>query len=185
MLAHTNTTRNVSVRACARVRACVTEMERERETCAHFEDCSFFLLFFLYVTRERGHFFLLWFPPLLSKNTAKSSLFFLPFFFCLFSVLPFYFLISRCCPYKKNHHSRRRRKGSFFVVVLFFFFCVCVFSCLSQQQHKRGIAKYLCAKAKKATLFFLGFAQKARKKKRFKKNESNVTCSSLSFFFEE
>ena len=51
MLVHTGTKRNVSVRACVRVCVrvcvCVTERWRERETCAHFEDCSFLLLFFV------------------------------------------------------------------------------------------------------------------------------------------
>jgi len=99
----------------------------------------------------------------MSKNTAKSSLFFLPFFvsflFCLF-----YFLIS---PIKKI--ITREEGRIFFRRRPLFFLCVCVFSCLSQQQHKKGIAKYLCAKAKKATLFFLGFAQKARKRSALKK----------------
>ena len=175
---------------CVRARVCVRvwqrDGERERDVRSLWR---LFLLppFFLYVTQgKEGTFSCCGSPSPMSKNTAKSSLFFLPFFFVSFLFCLFYFLISRCCPYKKNHHSRRRRKDLFSSSSSFFFFCVCVFSCLSQQQHKKGIAKYLCAKAKKATLFFLGFAQKARKRSALKKkNESNVTCSSLSFFFEE
>ena len=180
MLAHTNTTRNVSVRACARVRACVTERWRERErralTLKIVPSSSFF---FCTSHRERGHFFLLWFPLSNVKKHSKKFSFFLPFFVSFLFFCLFYFLISpikKIIPREEGRIFFRRRP-------LFFFF-VCVFSCLSQQQHKKGIAKYLCAKAKKATLFFLGFAQKARKRSALKKNESNVTCSSLSFFFE-
>ena len=183
MLAHTNTTRNVSVRACARVRACVTERWRERETCAHFEDCSFFLLFFC-TSQGKEALFLVVVPPLLSKNTAKSSLFFCLFFvsflFCLF-----YFLISRCCPYKKNHHSRRRRKRIFFRRrPLFFFLCVCFFLSLTTATQE-GDRKISFAQSEKGHPFFPWIRTKSTKKKPLKKNESNVTCSSLSFFFEE
>ena len=141
---------SLCVRACACV--CDREMERERETCAHFEDCSFFLLFFCTSHREREHFFLLWFPLQCQKTQQKVLFFFA--FFCLFSVLPFLFFDL---PYKKI--ITREEGRIFFRRPLFF---LCVFSCLSQQQHK-GIAKYLCAKAKKAIFFSLDSHKKHEK----------------------
>ena len=162
---------SLCVRACACV--CDREMERERETCAHFEECSFFfLLFFCTSHRKESTFSCLWFP----LTQQKVLLFFVPFFVSLLSFSPALPFLFFDLPYKKNHHSKKK-EGSFFVVLFFFFFCLCFFLSLTTEQHKKGIAKYLCAKAKKATLIFLGFAQKAPKKKRF---SQNVTCSPLS-----
>jgi hypothetical protein len=119
--------------------------------------------FFVRHTGKEGTFSCCGSPSPMSKNTAKSSLFFLPFFVSFLFFCLFYFLIS---PIKK---IIPREEGRIFFRRRPLFFFVCVFSCLSQQQHKKGIAKYLCAKAKKATLFFLGFAQKARKRSALKK----------------
>ena len=149
-------------------------MERERRALTlKIVPSSFF---FCTSHREREHFFLLWFPLQCQKTQQKVLFFFAFFCLCLVSVLPFLFFDL---PYKKI--ITREEGRIFFRRPLFFF--VCVFSCLSQQQHK-GIAKYLCAKAKKATLFFLGFAQKARKKKRFKKTSQTSRVLSLVFLLE-
>ena len=147
-------------------------MERERETCAHFEECSFFfLLFFVRHTGKRALFLVCGSP----SHSKKFSCFLCLFFVSLLSFSPALPFLFFDLPYKKNHHSKKK-EGSFFVVLFFFFVCV-FFLSLTTEQHKKGIAKYLCAKAKKATLIFLGFAQKAPKKKRF---SQNVTCSPLS-----
>ena len=161
MLAHTNTTRNVSVRACARVRACVTERWRERErralTLKIVPSSSFF---FCTSHREREHFFLLWFPLQCQKTQQKVLFFFA--FFCLFSVLPFLFFDL---PYKKNHHSRRRKD-------LFssssFFFCVCFFLSLTTATQE-GDRKISLRKSEKGHPFFPWIRTKSTKKKRFKK----------------
>ena len=155
MLAHTNTTRNVSVRACARVRACVTERWRERErralTLKIVPSSSFF---FVRHTRERGHFFLLWFPLSNVKKHSKKFSFFFAFFFVSFLFCLFYFLISRCCPYKKNHHSRRRRKDLFSSSSSFFFLCVCVFFLVSHNSNTRRGSQNIFAQKRKRPPFF-------------------------------
>ena len=141
-------------------------MERERErralTLKIVPSSSFF---FCTSQGKEGTFSCCGSPSPVKKHSKKFS-FFLPFFFVSFLFCLFYFLIS---PIKKIITREEEGKELFSSSSSFFFFCVCVFSCLSQQQHKKGIAKYLCAKAKKATLFFLGFAQKARKRSALKK----------------
>ena len=128
--------------------------------------------FFLYVTQGKRALFFVCGSPSHSKKVSFFCAFFLSLFSLFLPLCLFYFLIS---PIKKII-TRRRRKDLFSSSS--FFLCVCVFFLsLTTEQHKKGIAKYLCAKAKKATLIFLGFAQKAPKKKRF---SQNVTCSPLS-----
>ena len=161
---------SLCVRACACV--CDREMERERETCAHFEDCSFFLLFFCTSHRERGHFFLLWFPLSNVKKHSKKFSFFLPFFVSFLFFCLFYFLIS---PIKKII-TRRRRKDLFSSSS--FFFCVGVFSVSHDKSNtRRGSQNIFAQKRKRPPFFSLDSHKKAPKKKRF---SQNVTCSPLS-----
>lgn len=128
--------------------------------------------FFLYVTQGKRALFLVCGSPSHSKKFSCFLCLFLSLFSLFLPLCLFYFLIS---PIKKI--ITRRRRKDLFSSSSFFFFCLCFFLSLTTEQHKKGIAKYLCAKAKKATLIFLGFAQKAPKKKRF---SQNVTCSPLS-----
>ena len=175
VLAHTNTTRNVSVRARVCVRVWQRDGERERDVRSLWR---LFLLppfFFVRHTGKEGTFSCCGSPSPMSKNTAKSSLFFLPFFVSFLFFCLFYFLISpikKIIPREEGRIFFRRRP--------LFFLCVCFFLSLTTATQE-GDRKISLRKSEKGHPFFPWI----RTKSTLKKNESNVTCSSLSFFFEE
>ena len=134
-------------------------MERERETCAHFDECSFFfLLFFVRHTGKRA-LFLVCGSPSHSKKFSCFLCLFLSLFSLFLPLCLFYFLIS---PIKKII-TRRRRKDLFSSSSFFFF--VCVFSCLSQQSNtRRGSQNIFAQKRKRPPLFSLDSHKKHRKR---------------------
>ena len=134
----------------------MTERWRERETCAHFEDCSFLLFFFV----KGSTFSVFVVPPPTKKKQKVSFMFFALFFFRSASLVSAFFFFFR---------SDERIFFFFRPLFFVFFLSLSVSFCLSQ--HKTGSKKIsLRLKAKKSKLFRAGIRTKSTREKRFKKN---------------